>query len=205
VNFLLPHIRRVPHAIARDEFAQDAAQKLDINTALLRQELKQAAAKRQGQLQTMAPANLSECERVLVRALAGPLESEIFRRAAEVMIAQEEHFDGLGVVAVLRELSARLCADPLEALAAPGARSTVAQLLMRENQPVTPHELESALVTLERHFLEQRQRRIRGAIADAERKNDLAGVTALMTERMELDRRLRELDRRLQGLLGQHT
>jgi hypothetical protein len=58
-------------------------------------------------------------------------------------------------------------------------------------------------VTLERHFVEHRQRRLRGAIGEAERRGDLAGVTALMTERMELDRRLRELDQRMQELIGQ--
>ena len=80
VNFLLPHIRRMPHAIARDEFAQDAAQKLAIDSALLRQELKQAAAKRQGQISAMKVSNLSECERVLVRALAGAPEGETFQQ-----------------------------------------------------------------------------------------------------------------------------
>jgi hypothetical protein len=79
----------------------------------------------------------------------------------------------------------------------------VAQLLMREGEAVTGPELESALATLEQHFVEQRQRRIRSEISEAERKGDLAGVTALITERMELDRRLRELDRRLRELLGQ--
>src|SRR6201987_1920582 len=74
VNFLLPHIRRMPHAIARDEFAQDAAQKLGIDSALLRQELKQAAANRQGQIPALRMSNLSECERVLLRALAGTQE-----------------------------------------------------------------------------------------------------------------------------------
>jgi DNA primase len=79
----------------------------------------------------------------------------------------------------------------------------VAQLLMRESEPVTLHELESALVTLEQHSVEHRQRRLRGTISEAERKGDLAGVTALITERMELDRRLRALDRQLRDLLGQ--
>jgi hypothetical protein len=79
----------------------------------------------------------------------------------------------------------------------------VAQLLMRESEPVTLHELESALLTLEQHAVEHRQRRIRSAIGEAERKGDLGGVTALMTERMELDRRLRELHRRLGELLTQ--
>jgi DNA primase len=46
LNFLLPHIRRMPNRIQRDEFAADAAQKLGIDSALMRQELKQAAAQR---------------------------------------------------------------------------------------------------------------------------------------------------------------
>jgi DNA primase len=46
VNFLLPHMRRIQSAIARDEFAADVAQKLGVDSALLRQELKQAAAAR---------------------------------------------------------------------------------------------------------------------------------------------------------------
>jgi DNA primase len=202
VNFLLPHIRRMPHAIVRDEFAQDAAQKLGVDSALLRQELKQAAAKRQGQIPPMTASNLSECERVLVRALAGLPESETFRRAAEAMDAQAEHFEGLGIWIALQKLAGRGDADPIEAVG-PEARGLVAQLLMREAEPVTRDELESALITLERHLVEHRQRRLRGAIAEAERKGDLAGVTALITERMELDRRLRELDRKLRELLGQ--
>jgi DNA primase len=203
VNFLLPHIRRMPHAIVRDEFAQDAAQKLGIDSALLRQELKQAAAKRQGQIAALGVSNLSECERVLVRALAGPLESENFQRASAAMATQAEYFEGLGILTTLQELAGRKDADPLEALEQPGARTLVAQLLMREREPVNAPELESALVTLERHCVEQRKRPIRSEIAEAERKGDLAGVTALMTERMELDRRLRELDQRMHELVSQ--
>jgi DNA primase len=203
VNFLLPHIRRMPHPIARDEFAQDAAQKLAIDSALLRQELKQAAAKRQGQISAIKISNLSECERVLVRALAGAPGGETFQRAVDAMALQAEDFEGLGIFATLQELAGRQDADPLEALQEPAARTLVAQLLMRESEPVTVHELESALLTLEQHSVEHRQRRIRSEIGEAERKGDLAGVTALMTERMGLDRRLRELHRRLGDLLAQ--
>ena len=202
VNFLLPHLRRVPNPIVRDEFAQDVAQKLGIDSALLRQELKQAAAKRQGQLSARQMSHLSECERVLVRALAGTPESQTFRRAVDAMAAQVEHFEGLGIFKILRELADREDSDPLESLREPGGRLLVAQLLMREGEPVTAHELEAALATLEQHFVEHRQRRVRGAIGEAERRGDLAGVTALMTERMELDRRLRELRQRLEELLG---
>lgn len=47
MNYLLPHIRRIPHKLERDQFAHDAAQKLGIDSALLREELRQAALKRQ--------------------------------------------------------------------------------------------------------------------------------------------------------------
>lgn len=202
VNFLLPHIRRMPHAIVRDEFAQDAAQKLGIDSAVLRQELKQAAAKRQGHIQSLAAANLSECERVLVRALAGPLESETFQRASTAMAAQAEHFEGIGIYGTLTLLAERQQADPLEAVGQ-SERTTVAQLLMREGEPVTGHEVEMALATLEQHFVERRQREIRGEIAEAERRGDLTRVTELITERMELDRQLQKLDQRIRELLEQ--
>lgn len=203
VNFLLPHIRRMPHAIVRDEFAQDAAQKLGIDSALLRQELKQAAAKRQGRIQS-GGTHLSECERVLVRALAGAPGAETLQRAREMLETQAEYFEGLAVTTLLRELAGREDADPLDAVSDPRERSMLAQLLMREGEPVSRGELDSALITLERHFVERRQRRVRGEIGEAERKGDLVQVTALITERMELDRRLRELDRRLEELVEQN-
>jgi DNA primase len=47
MNYLLPHIRRIPQKLERDQFAHDAAQKLGIDSAVLREELRQAALKRQ--------------------------------------------------------------------------------------------------------------------------------------------------------------
>ena len=46
VNYLLPHIQRVPSRIMRGEIANEMAQKLGIDSADLRQELKHAAANR---------------------------------------------------------------------------------------------------------------------------------------------------------------
>ncbi len=48
VNYLLPHIQRVPSRIARDELAMEISQKLGIDSAVLRQELKHAATSRVG-------------------------------------------------------------------------------------------------------------------------------------------------------------
>ena len=78
--------------------------------------------------------------------------------------------------------------------------------LEKTNDPVRMYLREMGtvpLLTLEQRSVEHRQRRTRAAIADAERQGDLTGVTALITERMKLDRRLRELDGRLREILGQ--
>ena len=69
MNYLLPHIRRMPEKLARDQFAADAAQKLGIDSAVLREELRQAALKRRDRVEVRATA-LTEVERVLLRALA---------------------------------------------------------------------------------------------------------------------------------------
>ena len=69
MNYLLPHIRRMPEKLARDQFAADAAQKLGIDSAVLREELRQAAMRRRDHVEVRTTA-LNEVERVLLRALA---------------------------------------------------------------------------------------------------------------------------------------
>ncbi len=96
LNFLLPHIRRLPNRIGRDEFAANAAQKLAIDSAVLRQELKEAAAKRRDTVSTSS-VGLTECERVLVRALAAPTTDPAHIAAAKALDNQPDIFESLGV------------------------------------------------------------------------------------------------------------
>ena len=46
VNYLLPHIQRVPSRIVRDEWAKEISQRFGIDSAVLRQELRHAAGSR---------------------------------------------------------------------------------------------------------------------------------------------------------------
>src|SRR5580700_6049155 len=85
LNYLLPHIRRMPNRIARDEFASDAAQKLGIDSALVREELVQAARKRRDQVDASSLDKLNEAERVLLRALASAPASRIFLRVCQAL------------------------------------------------------------------------------------------------------------------------
>src|ERR1700758_3849944 len=91
MNFLLPHIRRLPEKLARDQFAADAAQKLGIDSAGLREELRQAALRRGEHGEGKASA-LTEVEKKLIRALAvTDVENMDSRRLAGESIAAKPH------------------------------------------------------------------------------------------------------------------
>ena len=70
VNYLLPHVQRVPSRIVRDGLAEEIAQKLSIDSAVLRQELKHAAADRKSAtVKTSAESQITDAEKILIRAL----------------------------------------------------------------------------------------------------------------------------------------
>src|SRR6266699_2247717 len=70
VNYLLPHVQRVPSRIVRDGLAEEIAQKLSIDSAVLRQELKHAVASRKtATVKTSAAAQVTDAEKILIRAL----------------------------------------------------------------------------------------------------------------------------------------
>jgi DNA primase len=191
LNFLLPHIRRMPNAISRADFAADAAQKLGIDSALVREELKQAAAKRRDSLSNTV--SLSEAEKVLLRALAGAFSEEACKAATEGFDANEIHFEGLTVAAALKQLRHRGSVDPIDAVDDPVGRSLLAQALMGESEPVSSEHVAAALETLRHRHLERRQRQLRAAIAEAERKGDASSIVSLTAEKLSIDRALREM------------
>jgi DNA primase len=191
LNYLLSYIRRIPDRITRDEFATDAAQKLGIDSALVREELKQVVAKQRNSLSNVTPT-LSEAEKVLLRALAGALSEAACQAAAAGFDANEVHFEGLTVASLLKQLRHRGAVDPMHAIEDPAARSLLAKALNGEMEPISPEQVTAALDTLRHRHLERRQRELRAAIGEAERKGDAALVVNLTAEKLSIDRALRE-------------
>jgi len=191
LNFLLPHIKRMPNRITRDEFATDAAQKLGIDSALVREELKQAAAKRRDSLAHAVPT-LSEAEKDLLRALAAPVSDQACKAAMAGFDSNESYFEGLTVAPILKQLRHRGDADPMEAIEDPAGRSLLAQALNGEIEPVSAEHVTAALETLRRRYLERRRRELRAAVSEAERNGDTTSVVKLTAEKLALDRELRE-------------
>ena len=206
VNFLLPHIQRVPSRIARDELANEISQKLGIDSAVLRQELKHAATNRGTKsVQPPMAASVTDAERILIRALAAthdllPNEHVSARdgaeeefdpcRQARFALDQEPLHHGLGTESLINSLLLAEDVDLGSLNVNDHDRKTLAECLMTEDEQLTPELMEGAIAALRRRHLERRQRDIRARIADAERKNDTAALALLLKEKVEIDRAL---------------
>ena len=194
MNYLLPHIRRMPEKLARDQFAADAAQKLGIDSAVLREELRQAALRRRDHIETRATA-LTEVERVLLRALAidDPEFQQARRLASQALAEQPTWFEHLGVFAALQALAGRQANDPMNVVEDEGQRALLAEALLAETRPPEEGEVQSAIQEIHERAIESRQRDLRALIAEAERRADFAELAVLTQQKLDLDRALRQL------------
>jgi len=200
MNYLLPHIRRMPEKLARDQFAHDAAQKLDIDSAVLREELHQAALKRKDRIEVRTTA-LNEVERVLLRALAilDPENEQSRRLAAQAITEQPTWFQHLGAFAAMQALSKREAKDPMEAVEESAQRALMAEALLSETKPPEAEEVLSAIQQIQERAIEQRLRALIREIGDAERRHDDDALLAATQQKMELDRALQQLHKHKPG------
>jgi DNA primase len=194
MNYLLPHIRRMPEKLARDQFAADAAQKLGIDSAVLREELRQAALRRRDHIETRATA-LSEVERVLLRALAidDPENEQARRLAVEALSSQPAWFEHLAAFAALQALAGRQARDPMDVVEDEAQRALLAETLLAETKPPEESEVQSAIQEIHERAIERRLRDMRAQIAEAERRGDQAELAVLTQQKLDLDRALRQL------------
>ncbi len=207
VNYLLPHIQRVPSRIARDELAMEISQKLGIDSALLRQELKHAATSRSAtEVKAPAEAQVTSAERVLIRALASAREMQASGTRSSARDGAEEEFDparqaqfalgaerlheGLAsesLMTALMEADAEGI-DPLELARSEEDRRLLASILMDEEEELTPDTVEGAVRALRRITLKRR-------LDDVQRQVFAAGLSmeekqALLQEKVRLKRAL---------------
>ncbi len=194
MNYLLPQIRRMPEKLARDQFAADAAQKLGIDSAVLREELRQAALKRRERVEVRLTA-LTEVERVLLRALAitDPEFEEARRTAADAISRQSQFFEGLTSFLALQALASRGAMDPMDAVQDQAQRSLLAEALLGETDPPSAQTVLGSIVSLQQRQMEGQVRSLRVQIAEAERRGDFGELALLTRRKLELDRALRGL------------
>jgi DNA primase len=194
MNFLLPHIRRLPDMLARDQFAADAAQKLGIDSAVLREELRQAALKRRDHVE-IKTSGLNEVERVMLRALAitDPEHKEARRIAVEAIKTQPAIFEGLGSFQAMQSLAERGAQDPMEMVTDQAQMALLAEALMGETAPPLVETVSGAIVSRQRRLLDSQLRQLRAQISEAERRGDHVELALLTQQKLDLDRASRRL------------
>ena len=197
MNYLLPHIRRMPNVLQRSEFAQDAAQKLGIESGVLLQELKQAASRRIESVPAKKPEPLTETEGVLLRALVLADADAARRLAVEQLGSHPDWYEGLSAGTLIETLvHSPAPGNPLDAAADAEGRTMLARALEHsaDASARTPlDQVRDALANLEARSLERRQRELRGMLAEAERRGDSEMSGKLELELMQMLRRLRTM------------
>lgn len=206
VNYLLPHIQRVPSRIVRDELAKEMAQKLGIDSAVLRQELKHAAANRStATLKAGAEVQITDAEKILIRALVSATEIQTSEEHLSARDGAEEEFDPCrqaqfvlksellhqGVAAEsLIEVLLRSEAVHITDLPLPeGDRNLLASILMKDDEELSAERLEGAVRALRRIQL---RRRLEGVQRELQvtRGREAGQIQALLEEKMRLKRAL---------------
>ena len=193
LNMLLPHIRRVPNAIARSDFAENAAQKLGIESSLMRQELRTAAAQRLESVKAAQPRAVTEVERILLCALVLPDADSARALAVERLAENPEWFSALGSAAVIEVLvNATAPENPFDAAPDDGSRMLLASAPQSASEEeVSAAKVEGALETLRRGYLERRSREVRVQMAEASRRGDSEMLLRLAQEKVRLDGELK--------------
>ncbi|HEU4414948.1 MAG TPA: DNA primase [Candidatus Angelobacter sp.] len=201
VNYLLPHIHRVPSRIVRDDLANNIAQKLGIDSAVLRHEFKAAAVNRASTgVRVAAGGEFTPSERVLVRAASSTMaeESELRQMAVRALTDERLH-EGLSTEQLLQAIAENALAaernegvdDPMALPLSDADRQKLARIVMNEDDPLTLDLLQGALEALRhRARISQREGEIKRGIVEAERRNDVAALLRLKQEKLELDRKL---------------
>jgi DNA primase len=211
INFLLPHIQRLSSKIVRDEIAMDIAHKLQIDSSVLREELRHVASSRTAhEVKSSAVLRITPIEKILVRALVSanqlghdPVSSREGQdpdfdaaRQAHFVLSNEFLHEGLPTQRLIAALLQAVedGADPMSLPMSDGDRRTLATILMDEGQELTPETLENAFATQRERRLRSRRSELLMQLTAAERKGDSASLARLTMEKMQLDREIKAME-----------
>jgi DNA primase len=211
VNFLLPHIQRVPSRIVRDELGQEIAQKLGIDSAVLRQELRHVASERSAvSVKAPAEAQATDAERILIRALASARQMQPGAGHLSSRDGAEEEFDparqaqyafqseglhrGLATESLVEALlnAGAEVADVMEVPCSESERRMLASILLKEDEELSAERLEGAVRALRRIHLRRRLEQVQRQLTKPGVGDDKVVRNELRVEKDRLSRALRD-------------
>jgi DNA primase len=204
LNYLLPHIQRVPSRIIRDSVAEEIAQKLNIDSQVLRQELKHAAVSRKSAtVKAPAEAQVTDAEKILIRALASESQfqsehhvsdrsgaDDAFEpaRQAKYVLSSERLHVGLGTESLIEMLLNPPPETGVMDIPLPDSdRQLLASILLKDDEELTADKVEGATRALRRVQIRRRLEQIQKQL-EAFRSSDGRQLKELMDEKLRLKR-----------------
>jgi DNA primase len=210
LNYLMPHIQRVPSRIVRDELSHEISQKLGIDSAVLRQELKHAVSKRSvSELKAPLENQVTDAEKILIRALASATEMQTSEERVSSREGTEEEFDparqaqfalrserlheGLATELLIESLLKEEpeSVDILQIELQEGDRNLLAAILMKEEEELSAERVEGAIRALRRIQGRRKLEQIQIELL-ALKNQDPERTQALLQERVRLKLALRD-------------
>jgi DNA primase len=211
VNYLLPHIQRVPSRIVRDELGQEIAQKLGIDSAVLRQELRHVASERSAAaVKAPLEAQATDAERILIRALASARQMQPDAVRLSARDGAEEEFDparqaqyalrneslhrGLATESLVEALlnAGPEVADVMDVPCSESERRMLASILLKEDEELSAERLEGAVRALRRIHLRRRLEQVQRELNKPGVGDDKVLRNELLLEKDRLSRALRD-------------
>ena len=212
VNYLLPHIQRIPSRIVRDELGQEIAQKLGIDSAVLRQELRHVAAERSApQVKAPVDSQATDAERILVRALASARQMQPGTEHSSGRDGAEEEFDparqaqyafqkealhrGLATESLVDSLlnAGAEIADVMDIRCSDSDRRLLASILLKEEEELSAERLEGAVRALRRIHLRRQLEQLQRELKKPGLSDDRDRMKAMLLEKERLSRALRKM------------
>jgi DNA primase len=211
VNYLLPHVQRIPSRIVRDELAHEIAQKLGIDSAVLRQELRHAAATRSSSaIKAPVEAQVTDAEKVLIRALASARQIQTAEDHLSARDGAEEEFDparqaqfvlqneglhrGLATESLAESLlnAGPEVANVLDIPATESDRQMLASILLKEDEELTAEIVEASVRALRRIHLKREQEQVQRQLKNPAVTSDRDRLRELLLELERISRALRD-------------
>ena len=209
LNYLLPHIQRIPSRIVRDELAGEIAQKLGIDSAVLRQELRHAAGMRSaGSMKAAIEAQVTDAEKILIRALTSGQEIQTAEahvssrdgvevefdpaRQAHFALSSERLHVGLSTESLIEAvLTAPQSFDVMQLPLPDSDRNLLIAILMKEEEELSPERLEGAVRALRRIQLRRQMEQVQQELQTGKR-HEPERLRFLLKEKDRLKRALME-------------
>jgi DNA primase len=202
----------VPSRIVRDELSQEIAQKLGIDSTVLRQELRHVASERSAAtVKAPAESQATDAERILIRALASARQMQSdAEHTSSRDFTKEESFDparqaqyvfqseglhrGLATESLVEALlnAGAEVADVMEIPCSETERRTLASILLKEDEELSAERMEGAVRALRRIHLRRRLEQVQRELNKPGIGDDKVLRNELLVEKDRLSRALRD-------------